>query len=59
MFRKTSYNKKERVAIYIDGSNFYNYLKNGKFNFSGNVKFNFSAFVNYLVNDRECVSKRY
>ena len=51
--------KKERVAVYIDGSNFYNYLKNGKVNFFGNTKFNFSAFVDYLVGNRECVSKRY
>jgi len=51
--------KEERVAVYIDGSNFYNYLKNEKINFFGNARFNFSAFVDYLVGDRKCVSKRY
>jgi len=52
-------NKKERVAIYIDGSNFYNYLKDKEINFPKGVKFDFNAFVNFLLNERECVSKRY
>lgn len=54
-----SQNKKERVAIYIDGSNFYNYLKDEEINFPKGVKFDFNAFVKFLVGDRECVSKRY
>src|SRR4030042_2414028 len=52
-------NKKERVAIYIDGSNFYNYLKDKEINFPKGVKFDFNAFVRFLLNERECVSKRY
>ncbi|OGZ32631.1 MAG: hypothetical protein A2V69_00925 [Candidatus Portnoybacteria bacterium RBG_13_40_8] len=52
-------NKKERVAIYIDGSNFYNYLKDKEISFPKGVKFDFSAFVKFLLNERECVSKRY
>jgi len=52
-------NKKERVAIYIDGSNFYNYLKDKEINFPKGVKFDFNAFVKFLLNERECVSKRY
>ena len=52
--------KKERVAIYIDGSNFYNYLKDEEIDFPKGVKFDFKAFVDFLVgNKRECVSKRY
>ena len=53
-------NKKERVAVYIDGSNFYNYLKDKEINFPKGTKFDFKAFVDFLVgNKRECVSKRY
>ena len=52
--------KKERVAVYIDGSNFYNYLKDEEINFPKGTKFDFRAFVDFLVgNERECVSKRY
>lgn len=52
--------KKERVAVYIDGSNFYNYLKDKEINFPKGTKFDFKIFIDYLVGDkRECVSKRY
>jgi len=52
--------KKERIAVYIDGSNFYNYLKDEEINFPKGTKFDFKAFVDFLVgNERECVSKRY
>jgi len=51
---------KEKVAVYIDGSNFYGYLKDEEINFPKGVKFNFKEFVNFLVgNKRELVSKRY
>src|SRR3989344_8010041 len=50
---------KERVAIYIDGSNFYHYLKGGENNFPRGSKFDFKAFTDFLVGDRECKSKRY
>jgi len=53
-------NKKERVAVYIDGSNFYGYLKDEGINFPKGTKFDFKAFVDFLVGDeRECTSKRY
>jgi uncharacterized LabA/DUF88 family protein len=52
-------NKKERVAIYIDGSNFYNYLKDKEIKLPKGIKFDFNAFVKFLLNERECVSKRY
>jgi len=51
--------KKEKVAVYIDGSNFYKYLKDEEINFPKRVKFDFNAFVKFLVGDRECISKRY
>ena len=52
--------KRERVAVYVDGSNFYNYLKDKEINFPRSVKFDFRAFVDFLVGEeRKCVSKRY
>ncbi len=51
--------KKERVAIYIDGSNFYKYLKNKEIGFPKGVKFDYDKFIEFLTRDRICVSKRY
>ncbi len=50
---------KERVAIYIDGSNFYHYLKDKEISFPKKIGFNFDLFVNFLIADRKCISKRY
>ena len=50
----------EKVAVYIDGSNFYHYLRDEKIAFPKGKKFNFKIFVDFLVSEkRECVSKRY
>ncbi|MBI2124096.1 MAG: NYN domain-containing protein [Candidatus Wildermuthbacteria bacterium] len=49
----------ERVAVYIDGSNFYKYLKDKEVSFPKGVKFDFVRFVNNLAGDRHLVSKRY
>ncbi|MCX6718554.1 MAG: NYN domain-containing protein [Candidatus Staskawiczbacteria bacterium] len=54
-----STSKKEKVAVYIDGNNFYKYLKNKEINFPKGVKFNFNKFIDYIIGNRECVSKRY
>jgi len=51
--------KQEKVCIYIDGSNFYNYLKNKEISFPKGAKFDFKAFVEYLIGKRKCISKRY
>ncbi len=51
--------KKERVAIYIDGSNFYKYLKGADLDLPKGTRLNFSRFAEFLIGDRECVSKRY
>jgi uncharacterized LabA/DUF88 family protein len=51
-------NKKDRVAVYIDGSNTYNRLKNLGIPEAGR-RFNFSAFVSHLLAKRILVSKRY
>ncbi|MFA6416497.1 MAG: NYN domain-containing protein [Candidatus Paceibacterota bacterium] len=51
--------KKERVAIYIDGSNFYHYLKDKEIGFLKGSSFDFKKFVEFLCGPRNCVSKRY
>lgn len=50
---------KEKVAVYIDGSNFYHYLKDKEISFPKGMKFDFKTFVDFLVQDRWCISKRY
>lgn len=50
---------KERVCIYIDGSNFYHYLKDKEVSFPAGAKFNFKAFADFLAGDRQIISKRY
>ena len=52
-------NKKERVAVYVDGNNFYGYLKDEEIGINKGIKFNYSKFVDFLVGGRECISKRY
>ena len=55
--------KKNRVAVYIDGSNFYNYLKdlksNGEISFGDRKKFDYDVFIDFLLDNRFLVSKRY
>ena len=50
---------KEKVAVYIDGSNFYHYLKDEEISFPKGVKFDFKEFVGFLINSRNCISMRY
>ena len=50
---------KEKVAIYIDGSNFYHYLKGKEISFPKDQKFDFKLFADFIVGDRNCISKRY
>lgn len=47
--------KKERVAIFIDGSNFYHGLKT----YIGNTKINFTRFAELLCGDRELIRTYY
>lgn len=52
------FGKTEKVAVYIDGSNIYNRLK--EFDIPEEDKrFDYSAFVTHLLGERELVSKRY
>ncbi len=37
-------NKKERIVVYIDGNNFYGYLKDKEINLPKGTKFDFSGF---------------
>jgi len=50
---------KEKVVIYIDGNNFYKYLKDEEINFPKGIKFNYNKFVEFLTRGRICISKRY
>lgn len=50
---------KEKVAIYIDGSNFYHYLKDKEILLPKGVGFDFDLFANFLIDGRECISRRY
>jgi len=50
---------RKKVAVYIDGSNFYHYLKDKEISFPKGVKFNFKDFIDFLAKERKCVSKRY
>ena len=52
-------NNQEKVAVYIDGNNFYKYLKDKEIDFPKGVRFNFSKFIDFLVDGRNCISKRY
>lgn len=47
------------MAVYIDGSNFYHYLKDEEISFPKGAKFDFKKFVEYLIGNRTCISKRY
>ncbi|MEK7502824.1 MAG: NYN domain-containing protein [Patescibacteria group bacterium] len=49
---------KEKVCIYIDGSNFYNKLKKSGL-IPNNKRFDYTNFVKNIVVQRDCVSKRY
>ncbi|MBU3924923.1 NYN domain-containing protein [Patescibacteria group bacterium] len=51
--------KEERVVVYIDGNNFYKYLRNKEIDFPKGVKFNFIKFVDFLAGKRKLISKRY
>ena len=53
--------EQERVCIYIDGRNFYHYLKDSEVNFpfADSVHFNYKAFVEELAGNRRLVAARY
>lgn len=51
--------KSERVGIYIDGSNFYGYLKDEEISFPRGTRFDFKKFADFLTDNRICISKRY
>lgn len=51
--------KQEAVAIYIDGNNFYKYLKDKEIAFPKGVKFDYGGFIKFLTRGRKLASKRY
>ena len=50
---------KKKVAIFIDGSNFYFKMRSTEFNFSDLTGFNYRKFAEWLARDREIVWSRY
>jgi len=51
--------QKTKVAIFIDGSNFYFKMRSAEFNFSDLTEFNYRSFIEWLARDREIVWSRY
>lgn len=49
----------ERIAIYIDGSNFYHKLKSINLNLVNLLKFDFFGLSKHLAQNRKIVSRRY
>ncbi|MFH1187470.1 MAG: NYN domain-containing protein [bacterium] len=49
----------KRVAVYIDGSNFYFKMKSPELHFKNLVKFNFRGLAEWLSRDRKIISCRY
>ncbi len=49
----------KRVAVYIDGSNFYFKLRSKEIDFSNITRFNYRGFAKWLAQDRKIVSNRY
>ena len=56
---KMKNNKKERVSIYFDGSNFYHKLKTKEISIKNTSKFDYAEFSKWLARGREIVSVRY
>jgi uncharacterized LabA/DUF88 family protein len=57
--REKKSNKKERVSVYFDGSNFYHKLKSKEINIRNTSKFDYAKFAQWLAGKREIVSIRY
>lgn len=54
------FTEKKRVTVYIDGSNFYNYLTDEKIGYKKGDTFTYSEFIDYLVSDkRKLICKKY
>lgn len=49
-------NKKERVIIFLDGSNFYHRLKDPELDFKQLLNFNYKEFARWLAYEREIMS---
>lgn len=52
-------NKKERVLVIFDGSNFYHILKNDKVGIQNTLKYKYRILTEWLANGREIVSIKY
>jgi len=47
--------KKERVVIFLDGSNFYHRLKDPELGFKNTLYFNYKGFAEWLANNRKII----
>ncbi len=52
-------NKKEKVAIIFDGSNFYHILKNKNVGIQGTLRYQYRKIAESLANGREIISIKY
>jgi uncharacterized LabA/DUF88 family protein len=52
-------NKKERVVIIFDGSNFYHILKNKNVNIQGTLQYQYQRIAEWLANGRKIISIKY
>jgi len=52
-------NKKERVLVVFDGSNFYHILKHGKVDIKNTLKYQYRKLSENLADDREIVAIKY
>lgn len=59
MNKKKKINRKERVSIYFDGSNFYHKLKSKEISIKNTSRFDYAKFAKWLAKEREIVSIRY
>jgi uncharacterized protein (TIGR00288 family) len=50
---------KQRVAIFLDGSNFYHRMKDAELDFKQSLGFNYKSFAEWLAYDRNIVSMTY
>lgn len=56
---KKKMRKRERVSIFIDGSNFYKYLMDKKMRFPRSARFDYCRFNDFLCRGRDCRTAGY
>jgi len=49
----------QRIAIFLDGSNFYHRIKDAELDFKESLDFNYKSFAEWLAYDKDIVSMTY